>query len=78
MVYFHTQNPHLGTFWRALECEMLIYLTAVPSIHLPFCIFDDNFGIFWGHLVYFLLFWFENLATLVLRIRDVAAYGIMD
>jgi hypothetical protein len=25
MVYFHTKNPSLGTFWRALELKMLAY-----------------------------------------------------
>jgi hypothetical protein len=24
MVYLHTQNPYLGTFWRAVEWKMLV------------------------------------------------------
>jgi hypothetical protein len=29
MVYFKTKNSNLGRFWRALECKMLVYFTAV-------------------------------------------------
>jgi hypothetical protein len=40
MVYFQTQNPNLGRFWRALEWKKLVYLMAV--------------GIYYGQLVYFM------------------------
>jgi hypothetical protein len=51
MVSFQTKNPHLGTFWRALDWEMLIYFMAIWNI-LP------TFGIFYAHLVYFVFIWY--------------------
>jgi hypothetical protein len=44
MVYFQTENPNLGKFWRALEWKMLIhiiyvhleYFTAIWYILWPF------------------------------------------
>jgi hypothetical protein len=29
MVYFKTQNPNLGVFWRAVEWKMLVHFTAI-------------------------------------------------
>jgi hypothetical protein len=29
MVYFQTQNPNLGKFWRALEWNILIYFMPI-------------------------------------------------
>jgi hypothetical protein len=43
-VYFHTKIPNLGTFWRALEWKMLVYLLAIWNIL-------TQFGIVYGHLV---------------------------
>jgi hypothetical protein len=44
MVYFRTENPNLGTFWRAMEWKM-------------FCILW-SFGIFYGHFVSFIVVWY--------------------
>jgi hypothetical protein len=46
MVYFQTQNPSLGKFWRVLHWKMLVYFIVVLSILQPFCMFH-------GHFVYF-------------------------
>jgi hypothetical protein len=64
MVYFQTQNPYLGKFWKVLQWKMLVFLK-------PFCLFYGemvyfmaiwyslwSFGIFCGHLVYFFKFWY--------------------
>jgi hypothetical protein len=29
MFYFHTKNPDLGIFWRALECKLLVYFMTI-------------------------------------------------
>jgi hypothetical protein len=50
MVYFQTQNPNLGKFWRALDWKMLIYYTSIWNILWPlvtFCV----------HLLHFIWFW---------------------
>jgi hypothetical protein len=39
MAYFQTKNPNLGKFWRDLQWNILAFLWP--------------FGIFYGHLVYF-------------------------
>jgi hypothetical protein len=44
MVYFQTKNPNLGTFLRAFEWKMFF------TILWPF-------GMFCGHLVYFMAVW---------------------
>jgi hypothetical protein len=36
MIYFHTKNPNLGTFWRALEWKMLVYFLANWNNLRPF------------------------------------------
>jgi hypothetical protein len=43
MVYFQTKRPNLGKLWRALDCKMLLYFWP--------------FGIFYGHLRYFITIW---------------------
>jgi hypothetical protein len=40
---FRTKNTNLGKFWRALDVKMLIYFWP--------------FGIFYGHLEYFMDIW---------------------
>jgi hypothetical protein len=32
MEYFHTKNPNLGIFGRALEWKLLVYFMAVLNI----------------------------------------------
>jgi hypothetical protein len=32
MVYFHTKNPYLGKFWRALEWKILAYFIPIWNI----------------------------------------------
>jgi hypothetical protein len=44
IVYFHTKNPTLGNFWRALEWKSLVYYLAMWNILRPF-------GTFYGPLV---------------------------
>jgi hypothetical protein len=48
MVCFRTKNPNLGKFLRALEGKMLVLFRAISNILRPF-------GIFYGHLVYFVV-----------------------
>jgi hypothetical protein len=45
MAYFQTQNTNLGKFWRVLQWKMFVYLWP--------------FGIFYGHLVYFMVIWYR-------------------
>jgi hypothetical protein len=49
MVYFHTKNPNLGTFWRAFEWKMLVYRMVILYVLSIFCILNCL-------LVYY--FWF--------------------
>jgi hypothetical protein len=51
MLYFKTENSHLGKFWRVLQLKMMVYFIDILSI-LP------RFGIFCGNLVYFSRFWY--------------------
>jgi hypothetical protein len=60
---FQTENPNFGKFWRDLRWKMLL-------------IFWPN-GIFSGHCVYFLPFWYvlpQNLATLLISIQVYALF----
>jgi hypothetical protein len=43
-----TKNPNLGKFWSVLHLETLVNFKAIWSILLLF-------GIFYGHLVYFVV-----------------------
>jgi hypothetical protein len=51
MVYFQTKNPNLGTFWRAPDWKMLMYLMAIWNIL-------QTFGIFYDYLVHFVFIWY--------------------
>jgi hypothetical protein len=51
MVYFQTENPNLGKFWRALDWKMLINFTDN-------CTTLQTFGIFYDHLVIFVFVWY--------------------
>jgi hypothetical protein len=51
MVYFQTQNPNLGKFWRVLDGKMLLYLMAIWNVLW-------TFGIFYDHLVHFVFIWY--------------------
>jgi hypothetical protein len=33
MVYFHTKNPNLGIFWRALEFKILVHILCVSMYY---------------------------------------------
>jgi hypothetical protein len=46
IVYFHTKNPNLGKFCRAVEWKMLVYHTVILNIL-------QQFGVFHGFLVDF-------------------------
>jgi hypothetical protein len=50
-VCFHNKTPNLGQFWRVLDWKILVYFTTIGNILWPL-------GIFCGHLVYFLPFWY--------------------
>jgi hypothetical protein len=50
MVYFQTKNPNLGKFCRVLQWKMLVNLIDIWHIL-------RTFGIFYGHLVYFVVIW---------------------
>jgi hypothetical protein len=52
MVYFQTQNPNLGKFWRALERKMLVYLFYDHSEYFTALWYNLwPFGIIYGPLV---------------------------
>jgi hypothetical protein len=51
MVSFQTKNPNLGKFWSALDGKILIYFMAILNILRVF-------GIFYKHLVHFVLVWY--------------------
>jgi hypothetical protein len=64
MVKFHTQNPTLGIFWRALEWKMLEYFVTIWYILRQFGIFYDNF-------VYFKAFWYRLWSFGMLGTRKI-------
>jgi hypothetical protein len=51
MVCFQTKNLKLGKFWWALLWKILVYFMTIWSILRPL-------EIFYGHLVYFVVFWY--------------------
>jgi hypothetical protein len=51
MVYFQTENPNLGKFWKVLQWKMFGIFRAILSISRPT-------GIFYGHLVHFVVIWY--------------------
>jgi hypothetical protein len=51
MVYFHTQTPNRGKFWRALEYKMLV---RICNILCSFCKF-------FGQFVYFMVIWYIRM-----------------
>jgi hypothetical protein len=50
MVFYKTENPNLGKFWRVLQGKMLVYLMAIGYILWPFGI---PYTRVYGHLVHF-------------------------
>jgi hypothetical protein len=58
MVYFQTENPNLGTFWRVLAWQMLLYFTIIWNIFMAILHNLWQFGIVCGHLVYLFPFWY--------------------
>jgi hypothetical protein len=51
MVSFQTKNPNLGKFWRVLLWKLLLYFMTIWPILQPL-------EIFYGHLRYFVAFWY--------------------
>jgi hypothetical protein len=51
MVYFQTKNPNLEKFWKFLQWKMFGIFRAILSISRPT-------GIFYGHLVRFVVTWY--------------------
>jgi hypothetical protein len=54
MAYFQTQNPNLGKFLRVWHWKMLVYFMAIWYIFMAIWYILWPFGIFYGHLVYFM------------------------
>jgi hypothetical protein len=58
MVYSHTRNSNLGTFWRAFEWKLFVYLVFENFVIIWYMYFVViwyilwSCGIFCGHLVY--------------------------
>jgi hypothetical protein len=50
-LFFQTQNPNLGKYFRALDWKMLIYFMAFGNILRSFVKFH-------GHLEHFVLIWY--------------------
>jgi hypothetical protein len=64
-VYFHTQNPNFGKFWKVLLLQMLVFVIAILSSLRP----NGKFCGYLVYLVYFSRFGIfgteKNLATLI-------------
>jgi hypothetical protein len=60
MVYFQTQNPNLDKFWKTLENVENV------GIFMPIWNMLWPFGIYYGHLVYYVVIWyiFHRFGTL--------------
>jgi hypothetical protein len=51
MVCFQTKNPDLGKFWKVLQWTTLVFLWKfLPNL--------SPIGIFYGHLVHSVVFWY--------------------
>jgi hypothetical protein len=64
MVYFQTENPNSGKFWRALKYVLLEYFMAIWVILRPFGVFYGYFGnlvVIWYILLRFGLFYQEKI-----------------
>jgi hypothetical protein len=46
MVYFRTKIPNLGTFWRSVECKMLVNFTPIWYIVRKFGILLENWYVY--------------------------------
>jgi hypothetical protein len=60
MVYFQTQNPYLGKFWKVLQWNMFVIFMAIWSIERSNGIFNGHLVRFCGHLVIFGMFYREK------------------
>jgi hypothetical protein len=68
MACFQTKDSNLGKYWRASDWKMIMYVMAIWNILW-------RFGIFYDHLVHFVLIWYifpvlvsctkKNLATML-------------
>jgi hypothetical protein len=58
MVYFHTKNPDLGKFCRAMQWKMLVFYMTIWSILWLFIYIPSlwPFGLFYDYLVNFFRF----------------------
>jgi hypothetical protein len=58
-IYFQTKHPNFGKFWSVIQWKKLVNSMAIWKILLPF-------GIFYGHLVYFvaILVYFSSFSML--------------
>jgi hypothetical protein len=67
MIYFHTKNPNLGKFWRALEWKLLVYFMTIWNTYI--CTVTVYFMAVRSRYViwYIFPFWYvwakKNLAT---------------
>jgi hypothetical protein len=59
MAYFQNKNLNLGKFWRVLQWKMSVYFIAIWSMIVGTIWYILwPFGIFSGHLVYFMVIWY--------------------
>jgi hypothetical protein len=53
MVWFQTENPNLGKFWRALDWKRLIYFMAIWTILWRFGYFMTIWYILYSFCAFF-------------------------
>jgi hypothetical protein len=64
MLYFQTENPTLGKFWKAMKWKIFVYFTDIWSILRSFGIFCVAFMVVWYIFPVLVSFIKKNLATL--------------
>jgi hypothetical protein len=63
MAHFQNKNPNLGKFWRVLQWKMLVY-------------FVWPYGILCGHLVKFMVIWYNFSALVCCTKKNLAALQV--
>jgi hypothetical protein len=69
MEYFHTKNPKLGIFGRALKWKMLVYVMDIRCMYVSTLYLQsfDILGVLWYILPVLVCCTNKDLATLVKR-----------
>jgi hypothetical protein len=65
MVSFSDQKSHFGYIWRNLGWKMLLCILAISNILLPLSIFS-------GHLVIFIVIWYNFSALVYCTYKNLA------